>query len=137
MDDPVSLSLIDAGHLLIITLFPALFVFSPTLSRFVRSDAARFLMSIIVTWGFLVVFWRPSVELPIALARARAAGDTMYDGVGGNVAVLLFGWLEPLLFGCPFLIAKMIINRRKNPNNVPDHGSGSRADGAAPGAPQD
>ena len=39
-----------------------------------------------------------TIELPVNIQKARNAGDEMYDGVGGNVVTLFFGWLEPLVF---------------------------------------
>ena len=54
------------------------------------------LITVLAVWLIRNVY-RLGLEAPVSWARAQKHGDMMYDGVGGNVAVLLAGWLEPLV----------------------------------------
>jgi hypothetical protein len=56
----------------------------------------KILICTLLAW-FLQMQYRTTVELPISMHRAELHGDTMYDGVGGNVAILLMGWFWPLI----------------------------------------
>ncbi len=58
----------------------------------------RYLLAIIVTWIF-TDFFRVRVQLPILLAMH--SDDPLYDGVGGNVVTMVFGWIPGMLLGLP------------------------------------
>jgi hypothetical protein len=53
------------------------------------------------------------IELPLNLEKAKARGDLMYDGVGGNVAVFTAGWLQPLIL-CLALVGVMHVLKKGN-----------------------
>ena len=59
------------------------------------------LIAVIVSWVFQILY-RDMIDLPISIQRAREKGDLMYDGVGGNTAVFMMGWIFPL-FTCGLL----------------------------------
>ncbi len=111
-------ALVDAvGFIIGFPLAPLLAV----LLRQSRSPANRkWLAPVLVAVGcswFLQIIYRSRVELPMNMKIAAAKGDLMYDGVGGNVAILLMGWFFPLL-GCLVVagVHKIIvcIRNRKN-----------------------
>ena len=82
-----------------------------------RRLAPRFWVSVLVVWIGLVAH-RSFIGLPLALRRAHANGNLEYDGVGGNAAYLVAGWL-PGLFGATvalglFWICERILQRRKS-----------------------
>ena len=108
--------LIFGVHLLIVAAIPALFILSPTATRFVRSTSLRFLAAIVFTW-VLLNCWRSYAEAPMAMAAAVDADGTYHDGVGGNAAVFVFGWVEPLLFGLPFVVIKLMLDLTRNPKS--------------------
>ncbi|MCD6049491.1 MAG: hypothetical protein K0Q55_894 [Verrucomicrobia bacterium] len=76
--------------------------------------ALRFFMSVIAVWGALIVH-RLFMDLPIRLEMAQARGDLMYDGVGGNVGILVSGWLPGILGAlCAYL--GIVSRKRKSPS---------------------
>jgi hypothetical protein len=104
------------GHLLIACLLP------PTLMIYLRKRKPNseqkwttyLLVSVLITW-IIRSTYRMTIEVPINIQRARNAGDEMYDGVGGNVVTLFFGWLEPLIFCLlTILIFKVIKVLKRN-----------------------
>ncbi len=71
-------------------------------------------IAVVVSWVLQIAF-RTAIELPLNLEKAKVRGDLMYDGVGGNVAVLMAGWLEPLIL-CLALVGVIHLFRKKNGN---------------------
>jgi hypothetical protein len=69
-------------------------------------------ISVLVSW-LLQIFYRIKVEMPVNLERAESRGDFEYDGVGGNVAVLMAGWLYPLV-ACLIVIGVSKIKLKPN-----------------------
>jgi len=58
-----------------------------------------------------------------------AAGNVMNDGIAINAAILIFGWMEPLIFGAPFLIVKLLIGRKatnRTEHTPPPSGSNTK-----------
>ena len=106
--------ILTCAHFVIVAGIPLCFLFFPSVQRRIPSAWLRFLTAIIFVWLVLQP-WRLFVEMPIARANARAAGDLDYDGVGGNAAILLAGWIEPLIFGLvPFIIKVMWDKKEKS-----------------------
>ena len=68
--------------------------------------------AVAVSWLFQIGF-RMAIELPLNLEKAKARGDLMYDGVGGNVAVFTAGWLQPLIL-CLALVGVMHVLKKRN-----------------------
>lgn len=102
------------GHLFLITVFPVLifWLFSATKAR---SLVLRIVITTLLTW-FLRICYRIGIELPVNLERAAIRGDDQYDGVGGNVVVLILGWVEPL-FVC--LVAALVVKLRRKRRTPP------------------
>ena len=61
-----------------------------------RTWAGPMALAVLSAW-ILQMFYRDAIEVPINMARAAARGDLMYDGVGGSAAIMLMGWVMPLL----------------------------------------
>jgi len=53
----------------------------------------------------LMLAHRIAIEVPYNMARTD---DPMYDGVGGNAAILLMGWLIALIFQLPHVVIRLI-----------------------------
>jgi hypothetical protein len=74
-------------------------------------------IAVLVSW-LLQIFYRIRVELPVNIQRAESRGDFEYDGVGGNVAVLMTGWLYPLVTCLAVIgVSKMISKRTEQNEN--------------------
>ncbi|MFT5906383.1 MAG: hypothetical protein ACI9E1_001991 [Cryomorphaceae bacterium] len=43
----------------------------------------------------IMLLYRANIEVPYNMAITE---DPMYDGVGGNAMLLIFGWLVALIF---------------------------------------
>ncbi|MCX7009793.1 MAG: hypothetical protein NTY53_21550 [Kiritimatiellaeota bacterium] len=65
-----------------------------------------------MTWLLRKVY-RLMLEVPINMAYAQAHGDELYDGVGGNAAVLGIGWVEPLVVASLVLLAILVCRKFK------------------------
>ncbi len=65
-----------------------------------RPIGLRILGCTILIW-YLQMAVRAYLDQPVATALARARGDEMYDGVGGNVAVMVLGWVFGLMATVP------------------------------------
>lgn len=106
--------MIGWGHLFLITVFPILvFWLLPAIKA--RSLVLRIVITTLLTW-FLRNRYRIEIELPVNLERAAIRGDDQYDGVGGNVVVLILGWVEPL-FVC--LVAALVVKLRRKRRTQP------------------
>ena len=92
------------GHLFLSLGFPILVFWGLSRTR-AQSLMLRIGITTLLTW-FLRNAYRASVEISINTAYARARGDEMYDGVGGNVVIMLLGWFEPLVIS---LLAALIV----------------------------
>ena len=85
-----------------------------------RTISRGILLSTLIMWP-LMVLHRVSVEVPYIMARTT---DPMYDGVGGNAATLLMGWLLALILEIPHIILRLLIElfsrlRRPSPSTSP------------------
>lgn len=65
-----------------------------------RPIGLRILGCTILIW-YLQMAVRAYLDQPVATALARARGDEMYDGVGGNVVVMVLGWVFGLMATLP------------------------------------
>lgn len=62
---------------------------------------------VLFLWAFLIVHRDLVVSYKISEARAR--GNMDYDGVGGNAAILLVGWVVAIMAMIPALLVRGII----------------------------
>jgi hypothetical protein len=93
-----------------------------------RNLAARFFAGVAAVW----IGWnlhRYYVGPPAAIQRAEANGRPEYDGIGGNIAILLGGWIAGI-FGATialgiFHIAKRVRDRRTRHTTPAAHGTAS------------
>ena len=69
-----------------------------------RNLGIRFTVGVFGTW-FGLLLHREFIGLPVAMARARADGDLMYDGVAVNGALLVLGWVFGLVSSTVALVA--------------------------------
>jgi len=105
---------IEVAGVLILFGVPFATLVWPGLPRRPRALLGRIFLTVLVVWLLLVL--HRSASLPTLLREAQARGNIHYDGVGGNVAVLLFGWM-PAFFGClPSIVIvgiRNLIHRRR------------------------
>jgi hypothetical protein len=78
------------------TVIPAMFVFTPAKRNATRNWLLRVLLATVISWYATFVF-RMQFDLPAARELARERGDHTYDGVGMNAAMLVSGWIPPLI----------------------------------------
>jgi hypothetical protein len=97
--------IIELAGLVIIFGIPIIVITYPKFPRWPRSIGARLFLTVLAVWLLLIV--HRIASLPTLIREAEAAGDTTYDGVGGNVATLFMGWFSGLI-GC---ISALIISR--------------------------
>jgi hypothetical protein len=76
-----------------------------------RSVGRGILLSTLIMWP-LMILHRTSIEVPYIMARTI---DPMYDGVGGNAAILVMGWCMALVFQLPHITLRLLLDafRRK------------------------
>lgn len=91
------------GMIASLTVIPAMFVFTPAKQNMARNWLLRIFLATVVSWYATLVF-RMQFDLPAARELARESGDHTYDGVGMNAAILVTGWIPPLIVTA-FLIA--------------------------------
>jgi uncharacterized membrane protein len=107
--------LVETTGMLITFGVPVIIIAYPKLPRWPRSPVGRFVIAILFVWLLLII--HRMVSLPTLIRDAHAAGNMEYDGVGGNVGTLFFGWFVAA-FGCiPALIISEIITfftKKKN-----------------------
>ena len=88
-----------------------------SLRRWVSREAVAlwFFGMILVAWGALIV-WR-MFTVGIEMAYIKSLQDPhdedygMHDGVGGNAAILLFGWIPPTIVLPVYLTAEWIVRK--------------------------
>jgi hypothetical protein len=85
----------EVGMLASLFVVPGWFIFTSIKTRALNSLALRAFLAVMVTW-FLAITFRGHFSLPALRATARLRNDPDYDGIGGNAAVLLGGWIFPL-----------------------------------------
>ena len=78
------------------TVIPAAFVFAPPKRKATRNWTLRLFLATLFSWYATLVF-RMQFNLPATRELARERGDYMYDGVGMNAALLVTGWIPPLV----------------------------------------
>lgn len=89
---------------------PSWFILAPVFSKrcsFIstRTVGKGVLLSTLIMWP-LMLGHRIAIEVPYNMARTD---DPMYDGVGGNAAILMFGWLMALIFQVPHVVLRLLI----------------------------
>jgi hypothetical protein len=73
-----------------------------------KNIVVRFIISVFAVWLALIL-QRELIGGPVAMQRAAARGDSMYDGVGGNVAVWFGGWIPGVVSASIALVGYMIL----------------------------
>ena len=108
---------------------PFWFILAPVFSgRFsfipARKIGTGILLSTLIMWP-LMLGHRISIEVPYNMARTD---DPMYDGVGGNAAILMTGWLLALIFQLPHVVLRLIVDLvAKKKRNGESDGAGQTA----------
>ena len=74
---------------------PGLFIFYPFKTRALHSPAIRTLLAVLISW-FLILVFRMHFSLPALREMARLRNDD-FDGIGGNAALLVGGWILPAI----------------------------------------
>jgi hypothetical protein len=78
-------------------------------------------VTVAVLFSWLIQnFYRIRVELPVNIQRAESRGNFEYDGVGGNVAVLMMGWLYPLVACLVVIAVSKMISKPIKKNEIQD-----------------
>ncbi|MCC9656736.1 hypothetical protein [Rhodopirellula halodulae] len=108
----------DWGMTASLFVIPALFIFTPATPPHKRSLGLRIPLAILASW-FATLEFRMQFNLPALRELARQRDDYMYDGVGMNAALLVMGWLLPLI--ATLLMVAMLqcaIHWRRRPDGV-------------------
>ena len=112
------------SSLIIYVGIPFWFILAPILSKrysFIpaRKVAKGILLSTLIMWP-LMLGHRISIEVPYNMARTD---DPMYDGVGGNAAILMVGWLVALILQMPHVALRLIIDLIAKKNRKGEQGA--------------
>jgi len=112
MDQETIANLAGIGHGLIVFALPLLLMFGVCQRRSVKRWKMPVALAVIIAW-FVRILYRTTFENPLYINLAENEGDNMYDGVGGNVATLFFGWIEPLIACLLFVGITRIAHRNR------------------------
>ena len=93
----------DVSNLMVWFGIPA-YVFYRRPKAGARNLGIRFIVGVLGTW-FGLLLHREIIGLPISMARARADGNLMYDGVAVNGVLLVLGWVFGLISSTVALVA--------------------------------
>ena len=110
--------IIEASQWFIVFGVPVLILVYPRIPRWPRSYGLRIAGAILAVWGLMLV--HRSISLPYLLAEADAAGNTTYDGVGYNAALVVIGWAFGLVGCIPAMLIHSIIHHPRSPEEVPE-----------------
>jgi hypothetical protein len=88
---------------------PIIIIAYPKYPQWPRSLCGRVIATIMLVWVLLIAHRLAS--LPTLIRDAEAAGNIGYDGVGGNVGILMMGWFMAAIGCIPALIISAIIQR--------------------------
>lgn len=106
--------LVTAGYWAILLGIPAITVLlplaMPSWPKLIRSTTRGVILATAIGW-LLLIFYRIFVEVPLNMDIAQGRGDMMYDGVGGNAATVVLGWLFALLCSLPHAILRLAIQQ--------------------------
>jgi hypothetical protein len=105
---------------------PAAFVLTPAKLNATRNWLLRLILATAISWYATLAF-RMQFDLPATRALARERGDYMYDGVGMNAALLVTGWIPPLVVTSVMIAVYSLFTHR----------SGVADDDAAPSGTED
>ncbi len=67
-------------------------------------------MAILVVWAVMLGY-RILIQVPQNMEAARLRGVLDYDGIGGNLAILLFGWIGAIIICALALLACNVVNK--------------------------
>ncbi len=115
----------DLGTFASLFVVPGLFIFPPFKTRALHSLALRAFLAVLLSW-FLTIAFRMHFSLPALRAMARLRNDNDYDGIGGNAAVFVGGWILPLIITVIMVIVEQsrLVGRNSHgtsaSSNLPD-----------------
>ena len=110
--------IIEASQWFITFGIPILFLVYPRIPRWPKSYGQRIYCAVLGVWALMIV--HRMMALPYILTEAHAAGNTTYDGVGGNVLVLFMGWGFGFVGCIPAMLIHSIIHHPRSPEEVPE-----------------
>jgi hypothetical protein len=87
---------------------PALFVLYPATHSARRRFGLRVVTAVFTSWYLQLVF-RFGLNLP-ALREIARIEDPTYDGIGTNAAILMMGWLPPLIVSLLSLLLLFLLH---------------------------
>ncbi|MDV6030218.1 MAG: hypothetical protein F9B45_08940 [Phycisphaera sp. RhM] len=93
------------------TVIPAMFVFTSATRNTKRNWLFRLFLATAISWYATLVF-RLQFDLPATRELARERGDHAYDGVGMNAAILVAGWIPPLIVTAVLIAVYSIVTLR-------------------------
>lgn len=109
---PVCAAIGESGIWASIFLVPAMFVFNPAKCLTHRSLAIRVPLAVLVSWWMILAF-RIHFSLPALREMARQRNDYDYDGVGYNAALLVMGWILPLIVTVGMVVGTVMVEQSR------------------------
>lgn len=107
---------VDASQIAVWFGVPFLLLVWPRRPAWPRHLGARIFATVMVVWVALIA--HRLLTLPILIEAVRRSGESNYDGVGGNVGIILTGWLFALIACVPCLILRSFFVREKLPTRL-------------------
>ena len=99
---------VDVGWIALL-LLPVAIALAPPWGAKWSHKALRTLYAVAITWPLLLIY-RIEIDVPWMLLELDYKNpENGYDGNTGNVVVMLFGWVPPLLLaGIPLLVIHFV-----------------------------
>lgn len=128
------LTVLQLAQYLITFGIPLLFLANPKFPKFPRTSWGKFVSVVLLVWLLAII--ERVLSTPYRFQAAAERGDEMYDGVGGNVAVLFIGWMIGLIGSIPaFLVRAFVSKLQARQNSSPDFIPPSSVDPENPYSP--
>ncbi|QDV40692.1 hypothetical protein Enr13x_05270 [Stieleria neptunia] len=96
-----------------------------------RNWALRIPLAVVVSW-FATLEFRMQFNLPALRELASQRDDDMYDGVGLNAALLVMGWLPPLIVTLVMVVVLQLVLAMMRRTARDTHHDGDAESSAAP-----